>query len=209
MARRSAQETEITRQTILAAAERVFSQKGFHGANLREIGEQAGVPKSLLHHHFGSKRDLWDRVRQKQLELYASEMQIADTAQGSGQRYLRQSMSAYFRFLRNNPAYTRMLWWEFAETGFDRPRRVAPAEAVVDRVISGHVEQVRRLQAANELRGDIDPRMVVASIMDTLLMWLGQRQEYCGDPEERLRPALDDEYLQSLIGVFWEGLRPR
>ncbi|MCI2956192.1 TetR/AcrR family transcriptional regulator [Agromyces atrinae] len=46
------------RRTIVAAATALFARGGFHATSLREIGEQAGVPKSTLLHHFSSKDDL-------------------------------------------------------------------------------------------------------------------------------------------------------
>lgn len=47
---------------ILAAAERVFSRAGFHGARMAEIAAEAGLPKSNLHYYFGTKDRLYRAV---------------------------------------------------------------------------------------------------------------------------------------------------
>lgn len=47
-----------TVQKILDAALRVWTRAGYHGASLKEIADEAGVAKSLLHYHFASKEHL-------------------------------------------------------------------------------------------------------------------------------------------------------
>src|ERR1700694_1623996 len=46
------------RESILAAASRVFSQKGFQAASIAEIAQAAGVSDGLVYKYFASKRDL-------------------------------------------------------------------------------------------------------------------------------------------------------
>lgn len=56
-----ADETAETRTRILEAAHRVFMRRGTSGARTREIAEEAGVNKALLHYYFSSK----DRLAQE------------------------------------------------------------------------------------------------------------------------------------------------
>ncbi len=44
--------TETARDRILAAATRLFQQRGYHGAGLSEILAEARAPKGSLYHHF-------------------------------------------------------------------------------------------------------------------------------------------------------------
>ena len=53
---------EATRSRILDAAAQAFSESGFSGATLRDIGASAGVPFQSIRHHFGSKEDPWEAV---------------------------------------------------------------------------------------------------------------------------------------------------
>lgn len=53
---------EDTRRVILDAAEKLFSQAGFHGVSMRAIAVEAGVPQGLLHYHFGNKEGLFEAV---------------------------------------------------------------------------------------------------------------------------------------------------
>ncbi len=48
-----------TRESILAAALELFSERSFEGASTRLIAERASVQQPLLTYHFGSKEELW------------------------------------------------------------------------------------------------------------------------------------------------------
>lgn len=47
-----------TVRRILAAALACWARDGYHGASLKDIADEAGVAKSLLHYHFESKEHL-------------------------------------------------------------------------------------------------------------------------------------------------------
>lgn len=51
-----------TRQTILLAAERVFAEKGYNGASVRDIAKAAGANLGLIAYYFGSKDRLFVAV---------------------------------------------------------------------------------------------------------------------------------------------------
>ncbi len=47
-----------TREAILAAAKRLFAERGFENASMRAIAAEAGVDAALITHFFGSKANL-------------------------------------------------------------------------------------------------------------------------------------------------------
>jgi AcrR family transcriptional regulator len=47
-----------SREAILAAARKLFAERGYSGASLRAIGAEAGVDAALVVHFFGSKAKL-------------------------------------------------------------------------------------------------------------------------------------------------------
>jgi len=51
-----------TEEQILAAAQKIFREKGFHGAKTQEIADEAGINKALLHYYFGNKALLFEKV---------------------------------------------------------------------------------------------------------------------------------------------------
>ncbi len=51
-----------TRAEILEAARAAFADAGYRGATIRAIAARAGVDPALVHHYFGTKRDLFMAV---------------------------------------------------------------------------------------------------------------------------------------------------
>ena len=48
-----------TRERILAAARQAFASGGYAAVSVRSIASEAGVDQSLVHHYFGTKKDLF------------------------------------------------------------------------------------------------------------------------------------------------------
>jgi len=51
-----------TEERILEAAKKVFHRKGFEGARMQEIADEACINKALLHYYFRTKENLFDAV---------------------------------------------------------------------------------------------------------------------------------------------------
>lgn len=49
-------------QRIIEAARKVFIKKGFDGARMQEIADEADINKALLHYYFRSKEKLFDHI---------------------------------------------------------------------------------------------------------------------------------------------------
>ncbi|WP_297799804.1 TetR/AcrR family transcriptional regulator [uncultured Brevundimonas sp.] len=62
-----------TRDSILNAAEGLFSQHGFYGVTIREVAREAGVDTALVHYYFGSKKELFDAVFIRRAEVWNAE----------------------------------------------------------------------------------------------------------------------------------------
>ncbi|MFN3395825.1 MAG: TetR/AcrR family transcriptional regulator [Thermodesulfovibrionales bacterium] len=53
---------ELTRQKILEAGLKLFSEKGFIGATTKEIAKEAGIAEITLFRHFPTKENLFEEV---------------------------------------------------------------------------------------------------------------------------------------------------
>ena len=73
MARRTKEEAQETRSSILDAAERVFYDKGVANASLEDIAGAAEVTRGAIYWHFKDKGELFDAMMQR-VVLPAEEM---------------------------------------------------------------------------------------------------------------------------------------
>jgi AcrR family transcriptional regulator len=55
-------EHDERRRQILACARRLFSERNYDAVSTTDIAREAGVARGLLHHYFGTKRDLYLEV---------------------------------------------------------------------------------------------------------------------------------------------------
>ena len=83
-------------QRLLAAATRLFAERGYDRTSVQEIVEAAGVTKGALYHYFGSKDDLFMAALALPIdprELLAPV--VAAGPDGAGERLVRTLLSAW------------------------------------------------------------------------------------------------------------------
>mgnify|MGYP000147009646 CR=1 FL=1 len=76
--------TNETRSRILTAAKSALMTTGYGGLSTRRVAEEAGVPLSQIHYHFGSRQNLVlailadenERLLERQTSLYATEIPL-------------------------------------------------------------------------------------------------------------------------------------
>jgi AcrR family transcriptional regulator len=79
--RSQAQRAESTRAALIAAARRLFTERGYEAVATEEIVRAAGVTRGALYHHFGGKAGLLDAAY-GQLEAESTE-RVARVVLGS------------------------------------------------------------------------------------------------------------------------------
>ena len=65
MARRTKEDADATRNSLLDAAERVFYEKGVSRASLSDIAQAAGATRGAIYWHFKDKADLFNAMMER------------------------------------------------------------------------------------------------------------------------------------------------
>ncbi|MFH1983526.1 MAG: TetR/AcrR family transcriptional regulator [Pseudomonadota bacterium] len=192
---------EATRHALLEAAEAVFLEKGFGNTALSEIARRAGITKSLIHHHFGSKELLWKAVKERRIDAYAEDqMAMLETTEPTDD-LLKSSIKLYFRFLKSNPEIVRILAWMFIE----RDTESCPLKH--DALITAGVQQIRAGQEAGILRSDIDPRFMLFTFLGLAQHWFQDREHFISDfGIDGLSDDIDEAYLADMLKIFLGGV---
>ena len=89
-------------EEILAAAARIFRQKGYHGTSVRDIAESVGLLKGSLYHYIRSKEELLARLFDGALEGTVRELETIAAREGSASVRLRDMVRAYVRAVTAN-----------------------------------------------------------------------------------------------------------
>jgi len=92
-----------TEEKIFLAAQRVFQKKGFDGARMQEIADEAGINKSMLHYYYRSKEKLFRRVFQAgAANIFPSLIKILESEIPIRQK-VEEIVDFYYSIFRTNP----------------------------------------------------------------------------------------------------------
>ena len=94
--------------TILAAATRLFAERGFEGTSIAAVAEHAGISKQNLLYYFPAKQDLYRRVLDDVLDDWLARMRHLAEAEGEPGDVLRAYVAAKLRFSREQPWASRV-----------------------------------------------------------------------------------------------------
>lgn len=100
---------EESRRRILDAAERAFALRGFGGARLRDIAQEAGVHHALVHHYYGDKRGLLEEVIKRGLGRISDAARHALSAPVTLEGTVRAFVGVLFDFCANNRGLLRII----------------------------------------------------------------------------------------------------
>ena len=159
--RPSAGEAEDVRKKLLDAAGDLFPRYGYRGVSSRQIGAAAGVNFAMIRYYFGGKPGLYREMLQGVLQPARSTLDemsvahsppsLADVLENMTRSWAANPWVAGFvvrEVLAPDGPMRAMFLKEF-------PERLTP---VVERLVEGEM-------AAGKLRADLDPRMLVLSIV--------------------------------------------
>lgn len=216
MNRPAIRDPEATRASIIKAAYALFVEKGFADTSVSEIAKAAGVTQSLIHHHFGSKQELWKEVGRSCLyEIRERQDERLRQISGlPGTEGLRTLMRESFEFLRKRPDLLRLYLWVSLE------RSLIPLPHNDDLKMAVQLrDHLAFLQQSGVLRADLRPEFIMQMMHGLLIQWMQARQEMVPWIQHgRMDPSLvspedmeraDEEYLDAAWRVFVEGVTPR
>jgi TetR/AcrR family acrAB operon transcriptional repressor len=201
--RRTKEEALITRENILTAALRVFSQRGYSATRLEGIAQAAGVTRGAVYHHFGGKEELYKALV---TERSAGINQLAEELIGEGgtpRETLRRLLLGLFQYAEEDEEYRALL-----ELAVSKVEVTPGLESIIEDTTKGRrqlarffAELLRQGIALGEFRADLpveDAALGLIGYMNGIgLIWIQ-------DPEA----FSISERAEALVDVFLKGIEP-
>lgn len=188
---------EATRQAILEAAEQVFAERGFGETSTSTLARRAGVTKSLIHHHFGSKEGLWEALKQQEFGTYHdAQSAMLDAPTAPNLDVLLDSVRVYFNFLAQRPRFARILTWMQLE------RDESCQQMGVDLFAKG-IERLRHGQAEGYIRADVRPESILLSLFGLVEHWFLAGEQMGGGAAAAVGDA---GYLDDIVKIMAHGV---
>ena len=102
----------MTREGILEAAARIFSEKGFHATSMQDIANAVHLQKASLYHHFSSKQEILADILDQALDLINNRIEVVRAQSLSTDEKLRQAMVSYMQTIADNQSLAAVLLLE-------------------------------------------------------------------------------------------------
>ena len=198
----SREKTSEKRQRILAAALKVFAQRGFYSANVSEVAREASVADGTIYLYFKNKDDLLIQLFEDRMEYLIRRLKEGlEAAGGSVQHRMLAMIRAHLQISAESPALAEFITLELRQSS-------KFVKEYQNEKFSEYLTVVRQLieegQGDGSFRSDLDPRITARAAfgaLDEMLLTL----TLAG----RTSPEEIETAAQQVHDLLCGGLMPR
>jgi AcrR family transcriptional regulator len=184
-------------KAIIDATLELLAEEGFQGLSIEAVAARAGVGKTTIYRRWPSKDELvMDAIRQVQIDI-----PVVDT--GNFRNDLAALLkTAYQGFMAHPYPFLGKLVLEFISEYQTNPEifQGAITQLIIPR-FQRFIHMVEQAQAREEIRGDIDPALVMALVVGSLyFQWFVTRNLM---PTSFTSPV---EWIEQMIDAIIQGI---
>ena len=183
-----------TKQDVISAAKKLFSENGLHGTSFRDIEKASGVSKGLIIHHFETKENLYavvqDNLNQEYTAWMAEQRETGKDLEEITVAAIRGSLS----YIKNNPEFRRITLWSYLESQ-DRNTELDK------RFTSILIEAMRAGQEEGLIRDDVKAFVIPFIIRGAIDYWIRKeslREELSAEGQDD-NVISDEELVNALV----------
>lgn len=204
-------ETIETRARILEAAERLFAERGFDAASVRDITGEAGCNVAAVNYHFGSKENLYletfrrllGELRDRRIERVRADME-ANGGEPSLERLLESMAAAFLEpFIEKARAWRLMGFMEHELIDPRLPPQVFIGEFLRP-LLDAAVEALRRVGPPLE---PMAARLCVMSLVGQLLHVVRAHHHFAAGGGIDIVPRDLGEHVRHIVHFSAAGIR--
>ncbi len=191
------------RRQILEAALRVFAERGFHKATVKEIAREAGIKSSaLIYWYFEDKDDLFRVVLAEFSPLARLAADPASLMERPPEEVLPMLAGAHLDSF-DDPAVVRLLRISLSESALNPGTSSGFIEGLQKMVLGFFVAYLQRQVELGRLEPH-DPQSSARAFFGPLVVYILGREVFLtlkdGLPEK-------EQYVKDVVGIFLDGLR--
>jgi AcrR family transcriptional regulator len=160
----------LTREGIIEAAARIFSEKGFHATSMQDIADAVNLQKASLYHHFSSKQEILVDILDHALDLINNRLELVLAQPLSPDEKLRQAMVSYFQTIAENQNLSVVLLLELRSLNPELKDRQASRREKFEKIWKDLIIEGKQQGAFN----NVDPSLTgkaILGVMNWTVTW--------------------------------------
>ena len=185
------------REDVLAAATKVFSERGYHGASMQDVADAAGMQKASLYHHVGRKEDLLYAIHEQMIdELTAKTLPVVSSSRSPADK-VRGVIVVALEFIAAHREGATVLLQDIGAVAGPRWDTVMAKRDVFERLVEGVIAEAAASGEFGKTRPEIATRGILGMV-NWCYTWFR--------PDGELSAH---EVADILAGIAIDGLRRR
>ncbi|MFX1372153.1 MAG: TetR/AcrR family transcriptional regulator [Promethearchaeota archaeon] len=212
---RKERETQLRKQIILEAAEKLFLSKGYEATTMDEIANEAEFSKGTVYKYFVSKDELYIAIGIKAYELIIKYTREFTEKEDQGIKQLMAVGYAYYEFTKDNPNYASI----FHDIGLKFPDIASKSKTELSKIEKEYLDlsNIYRdifVKVMNEavknksIRADKTPFMI-GYVLSTLTRGLVEDLIHSKEIVKKRFNLEPDDIIDFAFDIIGEGLKPR
>ncbi|MER5456941.1 TetR/AcrR family transcriptional regulator [Micromonospora sp. NPDC002389] len=194
----------VREQQMLDAAVRVFSRRGYHGASMDEIAEDASISKPMVYAYLGTKEELFVACLHREGTRMMEAIAGAAVPDLPADERLWRGLRAFFGFVGAHRDGWSVLYRQArAEQPF--ARELAQMRARMVEVVAGMLDHALRAEGRTAAETELEVvAYALVGATESLGDWLADHPE--ADPEKTATRMMNAAWLgagQLLHGASW------
>jgi TetR/AcrR family transcriptional regulator len=200
----SRRDPEATRRALVAAATRLFAERGFDAVPIGAVAAEAGVNKALISYHFGGKRGLYRAILVSSFAELAADLKAAEAKGRDAAHTLRALLVSFSRVRERRPEFPVLFVREVLSHG------VEPAALPHMAEILGVTQRVALRGMREGVFRRVDPIALHFALFGSLVYYLATEPARKRAMAGGRLPRMPDfaQFLRYLEELTLRGLRP-
>ena len=157
--------TRNSREDVVAAAGRLFAERGYHGTSMRDLGRELGLQGSSLYSHVSSKEDLLVEVIERGAERFQASAERALAGSDDPTEQLRSLVSGHVDVVLDHSDEVKTFLDEARSLEHPHRRHVVAARDAYEQTFR---DVIRRGVETGAFAGDADPKVSAIFILSIL-----------------------------------------
>lgn len=152
------------RADVLAAATKVFSERGYHGASMQDVADAAGMQKASLYHHVGQKEDLLFAIHELMIdELTALTLPVVSSSRSPAEK-IRDVIAVALEFIAVHREGARVLLQDIGAVSGPRWDSVMAKRDIFEQLVEGVIADGTRTGHFAPTRPEIATRGILGMV---------------------------------------------